>query len=80
MSYVNDLQSAWNRYVTMSAGDVIQTTNPQSAGFEPDFAAAIGIIYSKRMFGWQNYAPPAASNMAYAGNFSRLPFNGPTKS
>jgi len=78
MSYENDLQSAWNRFVTMSAGDVIQTTDPQSAAYEPDFAAALGIIYQQKLFGWQDYANPAASNMSYIGNTSRVPYSGPT--
>jgi hypothetical protein len=38
MSYVNDLQSAWNRYVVMKSVDVIQVTTPGSTAYEPDFA------------------------------------------
>src|SRR5260370_22150648 len=38
MSYVNDLQSAWNRYVVMKSVDVMQVTTPGSPAHEPDFA------------------------------------------
>jgi hypothetical protein len=38
MSYVNDLQSAWNRYVVMKSVDVIQVMTPGSTAYEPDFA------------------------------------------
>jgi hypothetical protein len=77
MSYVNDLQSAWNRYVTMSSGDVIQITTVGSPAYEPDFAAALGIIYSKRMFGFGNYGPAAGSNSFPGGGSG---WNGPTRS
>jgi hypothetical protein len=80
MSYTTDLQSAWDRYVVMDSTTVIQVTTPGSPAYESDFAAALVIICQQRMFGWQDYAPPAASNMSYIGNTSRVPYSGPTKS
>jgi hypothetical protein len=60
MSYVNNLQSAWDRYVVMNSVDVIQVTTPGSPAYEPDFASAISIIISQRMFGFQDYTGSCA--------------------
>ena len=67
MSYVNNLQSAWDRYVVMKQAEVIQVCDQQSAVFDADFAQALGIIYSQKMFGFANYGPAAGSN-SYKGN------------
>jgi hypothetical protein len=60
MSYVNDLQSAWNRYVVMDRTTVIQVTTPGSPAYEPDFAQAISTIRSQKLFGFQDYAGSCA--------------------
>jgi hypothetical protein len=72
MSYVNDLPAAWARYVVMDRTTVIQTTNPQSAAYEPDFAAAIAMIRSQGLFGFADYtgscAYPNNGNNKFIGN------------
>jgi hypothetical protein len=60
MSYVSNLQSAWDRYRIMDGIDVIQVTNPAAAAYEPDFAQAISIIRNARMFGFADYTGSAA--------------------
>jgi hypothetical protein len=60
MSYVNDLSAAWARYVVMDSVTVIQVTCPESAAYEPDFAAAIATIWSQKMFGFQDYTGSCA--------------------
>lgn len=67
MSYVNDLQSAWDRYVIMDQATVISVTNPQSAAYEPDFAQALGIIYSQKLFGWTPNPNGSAGSNSFPG-------------
>ena len=67
MSYLNNLQSAWDTYVIMDQATVISVTNPQSAAYEPDFAQPLGIIFTKTS-GWTPNPNGAAGSNSFPGS------------
>jgi hypothetical protein len=76
MSYSQqELDAFWNRYVSMREADVIALTNPQSAAFEPGFAAMLAYVFQNQLYGFANPRAP------WDGTGSSGPgWGGPTRS
>jgi hypothetical protein len=54
-------------YVTMSNAQIVSLTTVGNASYDADFDAMLGICFQNKLFGFGNYAFPAASNMSYQG-------------
>ncbi|MGB7282878.1 MAG: hypothetical protein WBE13_11500 [Candidatus Acidiferrum sp.] len=54
-------------YVLKGTNEIILLTNTSSPSYNAAFDAILGYCYQNRLFGFANYAKPAASNMSYQG-------------